>query len=238
MSNSSQSKGVVKRLCAAALLSSVILGSANMAGAAKGGPVPIASAGKPQATIVIGDAAGDLNKYGASELQKYVRLLTGAELPIITSAGLESLPPKESLVLVGSPAANSAVREAVQAKWVNFSGLKPEGFVIKAGSLKGHPAVVVGGNDDVSGMYAAYDLIEQLGVTFELTADVVPSPRRDLAIPALDLRKEPAFPRRGFLLQDGGYENLTMFSYQDYVKLIDQMAKMKCNYIQFWWFSF
>ncbi len=29
-----------------------------------------------------------------------------------------------------------------------------------------------------------------------------------------------------------------MFSYEDYAKLIDQMAKMKCNYLQFWWFAF
>jgi hypothetical protein len=29
-----------------------------------------------------------------------------------------------------------------------------------------------------------------------------------------------------------------MFSYDDYAKLIDQMAKMKCNYMQFWWFSY
>ena len=71
-----------------------------------------------------------------------------------------------------------------------------------------------------------------------MTGDIIPAQRSDLSVPALDLRKEPAFARRGFLLQDGGYENLTMFSYQDYVKLIDQMAKMKCNYMQFWWFSF
>jgi len=51
------------------------------------------------------------------------------------------------------------------------------------------------------------------------------------------VRKEPAFARRGFLLSDG-FHNQTLFSFQDYAKLIDQMAKVKCNYIQFWWCSF
>jgi hypothetical protein len=97
---------------------------------------------------------------------------------------------------------------------------------------------VIAGKDGFSTMYGVYDLVERLGVTFLLTGDIVPEPRATLSIPSLEVRSDPAFPRRGFLLQDGGYENLTMFSYQDYAKLIDQMAKMKCNYIQFWWFTF
>ena len=121
---------------------------------------------------------------------------------------------------------------------MNFNGLKPEGFVIKTGRWKNRPAVVVGGNDDASTLYGIYELIEQLGVTFQLTGDVIPAPRADLAIPPLDLRREPAFARRGFLLGDVGYDNLTMFSCQDYAKLLDQMAKMKFNYLQFWWFCF
>src|SRR5439155_7916 len=81
-------------------------------------------------------------------------------------------------------------------------------------------------------------LVERLGITFRLTDDIIPKQRDVLEIPPLDLRLEPAMARRGFLVQDGGYENTTMFSYEDYAKLIDQMAKMKCNYMQFWWFSY
>jgi hypothetical protein len=207
-------------------------------GAKSFGGLRVVSAGRPQASIVLGKAAGELTKYAATELRKYLRILSGAEVPIISEDGVSSRPAKEALILVGGPASNSAIREAAQAKWVNFSGLKSEGFVLKTGDFKGHPAVVAGGNDDASVMYGVYDLIERLGVTFQLTGEVIPAQRSDLEVPALEVRKEPAFARRGFLLQDGGYENLTLFSFQDYVKLIDQMAKMKCNYIQFWWFSY
>ena len=31
---------------------------------------------------------------------------------------------------------------------------------------------------------------------------------------------------------------MTLFSYADYAKFIDQMAKMKCNYLQISWFPF
>ena len=98
--------------------------------------------------------------------------------------------------------------------------------------------MVVAGNDGTSTMYGVYELIERLGVTFRLTGDIIPKPQDPLLIPSLDVRMEPAMARRGFLLQAVGYENLTMFSSDDYARLIDQMAKMKCNYMQFWWFSF
>ncbi len=209
---------------------------ANPAIAASPSPsVPVARAGAAHAVIVRGGAAGDLARYGATELQKYLRILSGAEIPIVMETEVSSRPAGESLILVGGPDSNKVV---ASAGWTNFKGLKPEGFVIRTGRIGNHPAVIVGGNDDASAMYGAYDLIERLGVTFELTQDIIPEARPDLAIPPLDLRREPAFARRGFLLQDGGYENLSMFSLQDYMKLIDQMAKMKCNYMQFWWFSF
>jgi hypothetical protein len=238
MAYSSVLKRAAASLRAAAVVFAVLIGAGSSAGASQAGNVPIASGGKPQASIVMGEAVGALNKYAASELQKYLRLLTGAEIPIIAGADFSSRPAKEGLILLGGPTSNSAVREAAQAKWVNFTGLKPEGFVIKTGSFKGHPAVVVGGNDDASALYAAYELIERLGVTFTLTGDAVPAARSDLSVPVMDVRMNPAFPRRGFLLQSGGFINLSVFSYPDYVKFLDQMAKLKCNYLQFWWFSY
>ena len=230
-------------LNAGTLLVCTLFVSFSMRAAAKpatsvGSSVPIASGGRPQVSIVLGEAAGELGKLAAAELQRYLRTLSGAEMNIITEGGISSRPAREGLILVGGPTSSRSIREAAEAKWVNFNGLKPEGFVIKTGRWENRPAAIVGGNDDAATLYGVYELIEQLGVTFQLTGDVIPAPRADLAIPPLDLRREPAFARRGFLLGDVGYDNLTMFSYQDYAKLLDQMAKMKFNYLQFWWFSF
>ena len=195
--------------------------------------LPVAEGGKARASIVLGEGANPAYRYAATELQKYLRDLSGAEIRIISDAQASGQAGRQTLLFVGGPSVNPAVNEKLDLKT-----LKAGGFVIKTGRVKGHPAVVIAGEDGFSTLYGVYDLVERLGVTFLLTGDIVPKARASLSIPELNVRQEPAFPRRGFLLQDGGYENLTMFSYQDYAKLIDQMAKMKCNYMQFWWFAF
>lgn len=201
-------------------------------------PVTVAAGGQARASIVLGQGASEVYRFSGTELQRYLRALSGSEIRIISDAEISSRPPQEAAILVGGPSVNKQVRQAASALGMNFTNLRPEGFFIKIGRLGSRPVVVVGGNEGISTLYGVYELVHRLGVTFRLTGDIVP-PRRDpLSIPPLDLRREPAMSRRGFLLQDGGYENLTMFSYEDYVRLIDQMAKMQCNYIQFWWFSF
>ena len=42
--------------------------------------VSIVRGGRPQASIVLGEGAGELGKFAASELQRYLRTLSGAEL--------------------------------------------------------------------------------------------------------------------------------------------------------------
>ena len=121
--------------------------------ATRSGPsVRVARGGRPQASSVLGEAAGELGKFAATELQRYLRTLSGAEIAIIAEGRILSRPAQEGLILVGGPASNRSIREAAEARWVNFSGLKPEGFVVRTGVFKGHPGVVVVGNTDVSAL--------------------------------------------------------------------------------------
>jgi hypothetical protein len=48
---------------------------------------------------------------------------------------------------------------------------------------------------------------------------------------------EPALKRRGFLFPVT-FDNASSYSWSDYEQMLNQMARMKCNYLQFWWFSF
>jgi alpha-glucuronidase len=130
-------------------------------------------AGKAQAAIVVGDAASESSRFAAMGLQKYVRASSGTELEIITARQSPSRPAQEALILVGGPAHNLAVREAADTRLTTFGGLKPDGFVIKTRRLRNRPVLVVGGNGDASTMYAVYELVEQLGVTFRLVGDLV-----------------------------------------------------------------
>ena len=215
-----------------------ILALATQASSKSSPSVPIVEGGRVRATIIMGEGGSQAYRYAASELQKYLRQLSGAELRIILDSQITALPKHQTLIFVGGPAINPIIASVAEKLGLNLNSLKPGGFVIRTSGVKDHPAVIVAGRDGFSTMYGVYDLVERLGVTFLLTGDIVPSQRDTLSIPELHIRLEPAFPRRGFLLQNGGYENLTLFSYDDYAKLIDQMAKMKCNYVQFWWFPF
>jgi len=201
-------------------------------------PIVVASGGRAQASIVLGEQPTEFYRFAASELARYFKTLSGAEIKIISNTEIGSRPREEALIAVGGPDVNNTTKDSAAALGLNFNGLKPDGFVVKTGLPMGRPVAVVAGNDGTSTMYAVYELIERLGVTFRLTGDIIPNRRDVLKIPPLDLRLEPRMARRGFLVQDGGYESTTIFSYEDYAKLIDQMAKMKCNYMQFWWFSY
>ena len=66
---------------------------------------------------------------------------------------------------------------------MKFSGLKPDGLVLKRMELGGVPVLLAGGNDETGTMYAAYELLERLGIVFQLTNDIIPQRKPNLAIP-------------------------------------------------------
>ena len=57
--------------------------------------------------------------------------------------------------------------------------------------------MVAAGRDDAGTMYAAYELLERLGVVFQLTGDIVPERQATLELPDLDVAAAPARKFRG-----------------------------------------
>ena len=191
---------------------------------------PLVTAGQAQAAVVVGRGAGKFYRWIASEVQRCVRLLSGADIPII-NAGEKSLLPAQ--LVLGGPQANELVLTAQQQKLVDFSGLKRDGFLLESVALGGKPSVILGGNDEASTMYAAYEFLGRLGLVFQLTGDVIPEQKRDLVLPALKERMEPSLKLRGLHIRP-----LVMpwMGIEHYGQLLDQMAKMKCNYLDFYWY--
>jgi hypothetical protein len=198
--------------------------------------VPVAEAGQARAVIVIPNAASESTKWAASELQRDLRLLSGAEVPIAPEGQIPPNAEDRSWILVGGPGQNRVVKEAVGKGLSGFGGLKNDGFVVKTFRLGKKPVVVAGGDSDAGTMYAVFALLEQLGVTFRLTGDTIPEQRSSLSVPQLSLRKEPAIVQRGFLVE-AHRASIAMLSYKDWSLLFDQMAKMKLNHLEYWWFS-
>jgi hypothetical protein len=187
----------------------------------------LARGARAEAAIVIGQDSGPFYRWVAGEVQRYVRQLSGAELPV---ASAEALPPHKNLIVLGGPNRNPLAAAAEQKQLVRFAGLKPDGLVLKTIELDGRSALVAGGNDEAATMYAAYELLERLGIVFQLTNDIIPQQKPDLPVPALDVRMEPAFKYRGMQCAHciRWYMGLA-----DFRQEIDQLAKLKLNCLQF-----
>jgi hypothetical protein len=203
--------------------------------AANPAPEYLVEGGRARAVIVVGDNADPFYRFVGGELQRYVMAITGASLDVVTASQARTRP--EGLqVLIGGPAANSLVAEAVKKRQADFSNLKPDGFLLWKVPEGKKRSYIVGGQDEAATMYAAYDLLERLGVTFLLAKDILPEKTADLQLPAGNVRAETPFPRRGLFISNI-YPNRGIMNLAEVKVMLDQMAKMKMNYLQFFWFE-
>ena len=189
----------------------------------------LAKEGRAEAVIVTGRGGETFDRWVAGELQRYLQELSGAEFSVVAS---DAVPAEKPLIVLGGPENNPLAAAAQEKQLVSFIGLKPEGLVLKTIELNGRPALVAGGNDEAGTMYAAYELLERLGIVFQLTGDVTAQQKPDLALPTLDMRMEPVLKDRGMHCCHGirWYMGL-----EDFRREIDQLAKLKMNVLQFYW---
>lgn len=189
----------------------------------------LAKHGRAEAVIVVGRDAGEFHRWVAGELQRYLKQLSGAEFSVVSS---DRVPKRKPLIVLGGPGANPLAAAAQDKQLARFTGLKPDGFLLKSIQLQGVPALLVGGNDEAATMYAAYELLERLGIVFQLTNDIIPQRKPDLALPTLDVLIEPALKHRGMHCCHGIRFYMGL---EDFRREIDQLAKLKLNVLQFYW---
>ena len=192
----------------------------------------LVSQGQARAAIVVGQ--GEFYHFVGQELKRYFEAFSGVKLEVLTPEEARKRPKDWGWILVGGPEGNELVREAASRKLVSFTGLKGDGFILRTLRLEGRRVLVAGGNEEAATMYAAYDLLECYGAVFLLTGEILPEKKADLELRDFDERSDPAFRRRG-LLETFNYPNMTIMSMDDERRLLDQMAKMKMNYLQIWW---
>jgi hypothetical protein len=224
-----------KHFLLALSLPAIVAMSPMARAAAKPSPEFLVQAGKARALIVLGDNAPLFYQFVGQELQRYLKAITGTQLEIVTASQAKNRP-EALLVLIGGPTANSLVASAVGKKQANFTDLKADSFLIWQIPVGNKRGLIVGGNDEAATMYAAYDLLERLGVTFLLAKDILPEKVADLPVPAANVRAETPFPRRGLFISNI-YPNRGIMSLTEVKTMLDQMAKLKMNYLQFFWFE-
>lgn len=153
--------------------------------------VTLARDGQPLATIIISSTPAPLEQMAASELQAYLKKISGATLPLANA-----LPESEqALVRIGIYGA------APVAEW---RGERPpsDGFSIET---RGNAIWIVGG-DARGALYGVYEFLESLGVRWfmpgEMGEDIIE--RKTISIPPLERRGAPAFRAVSGLIWAGG----------------------------------
>ena len=160
----------------------LLLAVAAAATAGAGG-VELVRGGRTRHTIVISEAAPPAERRAAEELRRFVREISGAELPVVDDARRVRGP----LVLVGRSRMLGRVAPGLPPR-----DLGPEEFVIET---RGHHLLIAGGGERGT-MYGVYEFLERLGCRW-FTADVTRIPRmRTISVGGLRLRQGPAFEYR------------------------------------------
>lgn len=151
--------------------------------------------GAPQAAIVDGGTP-EGSRSAAGELQKYIQLMSGAELPIIAKPGAG-----QPNVFVGGEAAFERLAQTPEGL-----GLGRDGFVIRSVDND----LVLAGARNIATLYAVYDFLEEdLGCHWFWpggVGEVVPkSP--DISTRRLDRVERPSFRIRWVGRQDWALKN-------------------------------
>jgi hypothetical protein len=159
-------------------LAALLLAVASMPGAAE-----LVRDGASRHTIVIARAAAPAERRAAEELQRFLREISGASLPLAD----DSRGVRGPAVFIGRSRALARVAPDLPS-----AGLGPEGFVIEA---RGTHLIIAGGGPRGT-LYGVYEFLERLGCRW-FTSDVSRIPRlRTIPLPRAPVRMEPAFEYR------------------------------------------
>jgi hypothetical protein len=160
----------------------------------------IVADGQSRAVIVVSSEAGPWERRAAEDLRKYIALMSGASLPIVTAAPDPGVP----AIVVGRAAlaAEPALAERLQGVIKQDPLIRADGIVAE----RIGPRVYLAGSNDESHYFAATWLLQQWGCRWYLPTEIgeaIPE-RRDLGVGALSHAYAPPFEIRHYWLSWNG----------------------------------
>ncbi len=162
----------------------LLLGGILMASPALAQQWTLAKDGKSDYAIVLGKDASPSEKHAAAELQRFLKEISGAELPIVTED--QPLPARRILLGESGPLHAAPVR-------VDFKRLGNEGFHIETAG----PDLIIAGGRLRGTMYGAYAFLEEVLGCRWYSSKVSRIPKRsEITIGPLDMTEVPAFEYR------------------------------------------
>ncbi|MDD2708672.1 MAG: DUF4838 domain-containing protein [Verrucomicrobiae bacterium] len=177
----------------------------------------LAEGGKSEYVIVVGRAASPPEAFAAEELQKYLRKICGATLPIV-QAGEER--PKR-MIRIRTPANTPGAEREGEGAASAFSQSETEHDAFQVETRDSN--LLLTGSNPRASLYAVYDLLEQeFGVFWPgpfSEEEIVPC-QKEIALPKVKYRKSATFKYRGYATNEDP-------------RIIDWMAKRKLNRVGF-----
>lgn len=174
--------------------------------------------------LVISEEASELERFAASELQRYLKELFQVSATVVSSPS----PSAEGIFLLGTSDHHPAL---IPGKTV-FPKLSDQGFVLRQMECKNKPAMAIVGGSPKATLWGVYELVERYGVCYLLSGDVFPEGKQDFYLPEIDRVFEPVFRARWFKTMGDFALGTEGWGMADYRPLLDQLAKLKFNRIR------
>ena len=154
------------------------------------GELIITQNGKSDYSIVLTRDASPSEKFGAQELQKFLKMISGVSLPIMRDNEEVSGP----MILVG----DGPLLRQIDAT-IDFEDLGKEGFVVRTRG----PHLLIAGGRERGTMYGVYDFLEDVLGCKWYTHEVSYIPKKSIIrVENLNIAEKPAFVQRMLNAQD------------------------------------
>jgi hypothetical protein len=125
----------------------LLAGGFAAAGLSQAEELTLAEAGRSAFVIVVAEDASPSTRHAATELQSFLKEMTGAELPIVS----DTAPPREQEILVGNSRRLQSL--GIEIPWQD---LGPEGYVLRTVGQR----LVIAGGALRGNLYGVYGLLE------------------------------------------------------------------------------
>lgn len=180
--------------------------------------------------IAVGEEVTEMQEYAAKELRKYLFQLSGEDVEIVTAEPGMDL---TNTFVLGTAGDNSLL-EAVQTEIDSIADTGAEGHEGEQGYVlkKSGNTLYIAGTDDAGTLYGVYGLLDDYyGIGFYFSGDVIPQQKRALYMPEVNEAKTPRQYMRGVLPWTNFPQSATVYSTEDWMYIIDQMARMRMNFL-------
>lgn len=186
-------------------------------------------------SIYVDKNASTLERFGASELRRYIYLCTGQLASIVPIGSLKDvkrtgviLSPQGGIIL-DKAAGDSAIEGVPPDK---FQKLGAEEYRLRTLKRKSGETkyLLVAYGDGPAVLYGVYAFAEKLGVRFYLDGDVIPDDKADFRIPDIDETSRPLFKLRGIQPFHDFAEGPDWWNEDTYKAILGQLPKLRMNF--------